>query len=163
MNKKNALSHSYPVYPAILLLFLFFSCTPKTEEHWHSEQVFESASRLVYSNPDSHLKLEFLKLGEGLTAFLFLDGHAFESSQVELVIDAQTWSEISRLRKGQMRLKLSSEMTHRIISALQEGREIGILTGGFQENISPAAFQGAYDRFIRGNTSLISQIKGPIE
>ena len=146
-----------------LLLLLLAGCTSTAPEYWRSDRIVDTSTRLVYSNPNSHLKLEFLKLEDGVTAFLVLDGHAFTESHISYTIEGQTLEETAHLRKGQMRLKLSSETTARLILALQEGKEIAILASGFQEKIPPDAFKKAYSQFIGGYDSIFNAVKGPIE
>lgn len=135
-----------------------------------SQESSFNSSRLVYSDQGSHLHLEFLRMGEEIEAFLFLDQYLFAPSsdnpkftEISFKVEDLEWMELSPLREGRMRLKLSKKCTERLIYALQEGREVAILAGGFQETVLSGTFKDHYNRFFRGSYELLNSFKGPIE
>jgi hypothetical protein len=61
-----------------------------------------------------------------------------------------------------MRLKLSAELTERILSALQKGQQVAIVADAFKETIEPDSFQTAFAKFLKG-TEPLNFIKGPLQ
>jgi hypothetical protein len=128
------------------------------------------SSRLVYSTPASHLKLEFLRIGQELFAYLFIQQHRLatlvtkpDHVEVTLSIDGVTNKHFLPLRKGSMRLPLPKELRDSIILALQDGKEVGILLDGFKQIISPASFQEKYEEFLGGTVDFFQFIIGPLK
>ena len=155
----------------LLLLVLLMGCSNSSSWRYDSipngETTFES-SRLLYSSPTSHLKLELLKLGEGIQASLYLSLHRFTASsshsvKVTLSVDGKEFSEQIAYHEGRMRLSLSKQLTEILLFALQEGKPVAILVDGFQETISPEQFAPCYSKLLNGNTNWLKYIKGPVE
>ncbi|MDE3045827.1 MAG: hypothetical protein KGJ02_04190 [Verrucomicrobiota bacterium] len=129
-----------------------------------------SSSRLLYNDPTSHLKLELLKIGDQLQAFVFLNIHRFRPSpnqmvEVTLSIDDHTFREAAPCREGKMRLLLPPSLTEQLILALQEGKPVGILIDGFQGTISPDQFADFYSKLLNGEGEWMNYIKlkGPFQ
>lgn len=156
-------------YGAFFLVFLL-GCG--TSSSWRYDSIandrsaFESA-RLVYQDPASHVKLEFLKVDDHISAFLFLTHHRFTASQNRLVevtlsIEDQQFKESLPYHEGRMRLALSPELATKLIFALQEGKTVGILVDGFRGTISPDQFDPFYNKLLNGDTDWLKFIKGPL-
>jgi hypothetical protein len=127
------------------------------------------SSRLLYNSPLSHLKLELLKTEKEITGYLFLQQFQFtpepadsHSTEVFFTIGETILKESIYLREGRMRLKLSAELTMRIIFALQEGKQVAIVANELKETINPGSFEKAFAKFLKGSEPL-NFIKGPFE
>ncbi|HEY4255387.1 MAG TPA: hypothetical protein VGM34_03465 [Chlamydiales bacterium] len=128
------------------------------------------SSRLIYSTSSSHLKLEFLRIGKELFAYLFLQQHKFVPSstnpghvELSLTLDGIETKHFLPMRHGSMRLPLPEEIKEKLISALQDGKEVGILLNGFEQTISPSLFQERYKEFVGGTVDFFQFIKGPLK
>lgn len=155
----------------LLLLFLAGCSTTVIPDFWQVDTIAAAdARRLTYDNPSSHMKLEFMNLKGELASFLFLDGHQFSPAkmdstftEVSLVVDGVEYKERVPLREGKMRLKLSKNMTELLTKALQDQRQVVILTGGFKETFTTATFENAYDHMLNGKYRLTESIRGPLQ
>ncbi len=140
---------------------------------WHLDTIatgdpaFDS-SRLHYSTNSSHLKLEMLRIGQEISAFVFLKQHRFTPSALDpasvdiaLLINGETIRELAPSREGRMRLRLSKPLTERLINALQEGKQVDIVLDGFQEKISPDSFAKRYEELTQERWEFMNFIKGP--
>jgi hypothetical protein len=157
----------------LLVLLLLGGCA-SSPDFWHADAIatgnaLYDSSRLIYDSPHSHLKLEFLKTGKDTAAYLFLDQFRFtpqspdsRSTEVTFTIGETVLQESIYLREGRMRLKLSTELTERIIFALQEGKQVAIVANELKETIDPGSFQTAFAKFLKGSEPL-NFIKGPFE
>jgi len=157
----------------LLFLALLGGCA-NAPDPWHLDAIATGnphydSSRLVYNSPLSHLKLEFLKTEKATAAYLFLQQHRFtpaaddpHSAEVFFTLGGMVFKESIHLREGRMRLKLSSEVTERIIFALQEGEQVAIVANGLKETIDPGSFEAAYAKFLKGSAPM-KFIKGPLE
>jgi len=146
-------------------LFLLQACV-SSPNFWQTD-VISTTSRLLYDSPHSSLKLEFLKIGEEISAFLFLDQFRFSptsdhTTELSFSIDGTIFKESIYLRQGRMRLKLSSELMSRLILALQDGKQVTMMTSELVETIEAASFEISYAKFLKGSEPL-NFIKGPFE
>jgi hypothetical protein len=130
--------------------------------YWDSEHV-AGASRLIYDNPQSHLKLELLKLGDEVVGFVYTDQGLFASGEVIVTIDGEEVRESILLRKGGMRARLGGELTGKLINALKNQKEVVIVMSGFKEHVSPDSFEVAFGQFSSGDSWLNQSIRGPLE
>ncbi|HEX2582509.1 MAG TPA: hypothetical protein VHL30_00135 [Chlamydiales bacterium] len=158
---------------AFAFLSFIVSCT-SPPAFWQTDALVTGSpqydsSRLLYDAPLSHLKLEFLKTEKGTSGYLFLDQFRFTlstpdspSMDVFFTIGETLLKESIYLREGRMRLKLSAELTERILSALQKGQQVAIVADAFKETIEPDSFQTAFAKFLKG-TEPLNFIKGPLQ
>jgi hypothetical protein len=158
---------------AFAFLSSIVSCT-SVPDFWQSDALATGSSqydssRLIYDSPLSHLKVEFLKTEKETAAYLFLDQFQFtpsnldsHSTDVFFTIGETLLKESIYLREGRMRLKLSAELTERILLALQEGKQVAIVADAFKETIEPGSFQAAFAKFMKGSEPL-NFIKGPLQ
>lgn len=159
----------------MLLSFVSLSaCTGS--KNWQFDAIstgnstFDSA-RLVYADSKlSPLRLEFVRLESGIEAFLSLARHRLsisskhpESIEAEFIIDQEKYVESLRLLEGRMRLRLSTELTEKLIQALQDGKEIGILIDGFEQKITPVYFSEFFEKLSGAPNPLGNLFKGPFE
>ncbi len=130
------------------------------------------SSRLCYSDPnsDSPLVFEILKVGDQIDSFLNLNQFHWGSDSKNLstikgtfLIGEERFEEEIPLREGRMRLRLSSEMTERMILALHEGKKVSILIDGFEETLDPNQFPRTYEQFLGKKALFQSILKGPFE
>jgi len=157
-----------------ICLFLAAGCS--TSNLWRLDAIsagdaaFDS-TRLRFSNPDSDspVTFEMIKVGDQIESFLNLNqfrwGSEKNGTSVKgtFVIGEERFDEDLPLREGRMRLRLSSEMTERVILALQDGKKVSILIDGFEETLDPQQFARTYGRFL-GKKALFQKIlKGPFE
>jgi len=148
-----------------ILLFGLAACSTTPDTHWRCEHI-ASSSRLIYDNPNSHLKLEFLKLQDGITAFAYTDLNSFspskedpQATELTVKLGDLVVKELVSLRKGNMRMKLGTKLTEQLIYALKDQKEIAILTSRVEHN----SFEKAFSQFSNGTPWLINSIKGPLE
>ncbi len=126
-------------------------------------------ARLRYTSPQNAppLTFELLRMGEEVAAYLSLTRFRFTPTEegllnVRLRIDQQSWDELVPLHEGKMRVRLSPETTQRLILALQEGKEVGILVDDFEETLDPRQFAPSLNQFL-GNGSFLQRIlRGPL-
>jgi hypothetical protein len=148
-----------------LLLAFLWGCTSE-ENHWFTDTITTGnseydSSHLVYDSPLSHLKLKLLKTKAEVAGYLFLEEYQFEESpkdphqtEIFLTINGTEFAELLYVREGRMKLKLPSEITRKIIFALQEGGEIDIMASGLNATILSNSFETAYAKFSKGKESL---------
>ena len=74
--------------------------------------------------------------------------------KAEFRIGEEKIEETLPLLEGNMRLRCSSQLTERLIVALQEGKEVIILVDGFEERLNPAHFLRAYKKLQAKETFL---------
>lgn len=154
-----------------LLMISALGCTSIEQSYWCCDHT-ENAARLVYNHPDSHLKLEFLKLpSETMEVFVFLDQYQFTPSsfdpsltEVSFLVNEQEITESVPLRIGKMKVKLSAQTGRELINGLKNQKKIVMMTEGFKEQLIPDAFEIAYAKFSSGNNhSILHSIKGPLQ
>ena len=116
----------------LLLLLATSSCT--TTGAWRydalgaANEQFDCA-RLVYADPKSAspLRFEMSRIGYEIGAYLNLVQYRLSGDSTILVTlkyGDEIYKEEVPLLEGKMRLRLSSEMTSRLVLALQEGKKV---------------------------------------
>lgn len=128
----------------ISIFFLLSACT-SAPSSWVLHSIAEGDppfSRLRYLSSAAHpaLSFELLKISDELTAFVHLTRFRFTDKQqvkISLTINGTAYEEQVAVHEGAMRLRLGVEMTKRLIQALQDGLEVGILVDGFEETLTP--------------------------
>jgi len=137
---------------------------------WHLDSIatgdrhFDSG-KLVYAEPSSHLKLEFLRTEAGVAGFLYLQQHRFRDvphTELLLTINGEQTKHLLPVRSGRMRITLTPELTRTLISALQQGSEPVILIDGFELTVSPALFAEKYAGLSDGTLDLLNFVTGSI-
>lgn len=160
----------------IALGFLLGSCTAGSP-YWQLDTIaagdaaFDSARlRAIQPDSPSPLTFEFLKIQDQIEAFLSLTQFHFplemaDPSTVKIIfsIENESFTEIAPLLEGKMRLRLSSKTTSRVTQALQEGKKVAILLGGFEKILYPEQFSHIYPVFRGQKTMLQNFIKGPLQ
>ncbi len=149
---------------------LCYSCTSSTPDPFWECQHVSNDSRLIYSNPDNHLKLQFLKVNGEIASLIYIDQHRFTPSELNpnlteliLTIDGVETKEYVPIRLGSMRIKLSSELSLKLINGLKNQKEVAIMTSGFKEQFPTQTFEKEYGQFSKGGSWLLQSIKGPLE
>lgn len=92
-----------------------------------------------------------MKVGDQIEAFIHLTRFRFISSEelkILFTISGETFEDSVPVNEGAMRVHLSRETTGRLIQALQEGKEVAILVGGFEETLDPNQFSGSFAKFL---------------
>lgn len=148
------------------LILIFCGCTAASPWVFESiltgEKTFDAA-RLVYSDHDSPLRFEIVRLETGIEAFLSLTKYKFsdpENIKIEFNIHEEKIIEILPLLEGNMRIRFSSELTMRLIRALQEGKEIAILVDGFEQHLDPGYFVKQYEQLSSQSATFRNPFKG---
>lgn len=122
--------------------------------------------RYVSLTQDTPLSFELLRSGDLFDSYLNLHQFTWRPSQVVSVVfqmGDQEMTEELPLLQGKMRLKISPELTEKIILTLQQGQKVGILADGFEMTLEPDMFARTYNRFL-GKRALFQNIfKGPME
>lgn len=88
-----------------------------------------------------------VKCEDKIEAFLSLNRFRFTSNpvSVRILIEGETFIEEAPVHEGAMRLKLSEKATEKLIQALQNGLEVGILVDGFEERLNPSQFPAKFN------------------
>ena len=127
-------------------------------------------SRLIYKNPDNHLKLQFFKTNGEVVSLIYIDQHRFipsesNSNLIELLvsIDGEEIKQLVPIRQGSMRIKLGAELSSKLINGLKNQKEVAIMVSGFKEQFSSQTFEKEYSQFSKGGSWLLQSIKGPLE
>ncbi len=125
-------------------LFLLTACNAPTS--WVTSSIatgntaFDS-TRLQFISSEAHppLTFEMIQFADHTEAYIYLNRFRFSSNPIpiQVTIEEEVYLEEVFIHEGAMRLKLSSELTKRIILALQDGKEVGILIDGFEEKLTP--------------------------
>lgn len=151
--------------------FIFLSCflagctaaSPwKLETISTGNRSFDSA-RLSYSDNDSPLRFEIVRMETNIEAFLNLKKYKFTPSdkvKIEFYIDGEKTTETVPFLEGKMRLRLPQETTKRVIEALQEGMEVVIMVDGFEEHIYPELFKKQYEKLAGESALFRNPFKG---
>ena len=66
------------------------------------------------------------------------------------------------VNEGAMRVRLSLEITERLIQALQDGQEVSILIDGFEEKLDPTQFASSFAKFVGKGHFFQNFFKGPL-
>lgn len=161
------------MYRFFVLLLLSGCLSPSS---WYIDAIaagdldFDSA-RLCYLEQErtTPLNFELLRIGQEVLAYLSLSQFRFQPTsalcseiEAKFQIREKTFYETLPVLEGKMRLRLSSEMTERVIHALQEGQEIVILIDGFEKRLKAESFSKMYDKWVGSAAFLNNPIKGPI-
>jgi hypothetical protein len=134
------------------LLFLLLSgCAAPTLWQLDSivtgERAFDS-KRLICSDPIlSPLQFEVVATEAGTIGFLSLAKYRLTSAshlEAQFSIDGDKWTEELPILEGRMRLKLPTNLTCRLIEALQSGKKVDILLDGFEQRLDPERFAELY-------------------
>ena len=134
------------------------------------EKNFDSA-RLRYQDPSlSPLRFEIGRTGDRLKAFLSLSRSKFNPSQekndfvkVIFTFDQELKEEWIPLSQGNMKLRLSPEITEAIIETLQKGEKVGILVDSFEWTLSSENFPKFYEKLVSSSIFFENPIKGPLQ
>jgi hypothetical protein len=148
----------------------FYSNPWKCDEMATGSSLF-SSSRLRYIPADNNspLHFEMLRIGNQTEAFLSLsqfklvsDSDLYPSVMAHFKLEDEEFKEALPLLEGGMKLKIPPDTLERLTLALQEGKKVSILVGGFEEILDPDQFAKNFDRF-RGQGSFIEHIlRGPL-
>lgn len=127
------------------LFFAFLGCSHSSSWVVNSitsgDLAFDfTRARFLSQTAHPILTFEIVRGKEESEAFISLNRFRFQKDPVlvELTIGDETFSEEIHVHEGLMRLKLPSELTNRLIQALQMGKEVAILVDGFTEKLTPA-------------------------
>lgn len=134
-----------------LLLFFLTACA--SPSLWQLDSV-PLYTRLLYHDPTSPspLRFELIQHGEEITAYLNLTQHrlsACPSLPLKLLIRDEVYEEEHPLLEGRMRLRLSSQLTNKLIEALQNGTSVTLSLDGFEETLRSESFTGFYQQLMR--------------
>lgn len=144
----------------------FSACTAQSSWEINTistgDTVFDS-SRLRFCFSNSPLSIEFVKFADHTDIFLNLSYFRFSQSllPISFIIEENLLEEPVSVYEGRMRIKISEQMSNRLIQALQIGKKIDILVDGFHERLDPDQFPAAYSRFLEGRQ--MNFLRGPIE
>lgn len=127
------------------LCIIFTSCSAPSS--WIVDSIAAGDfSRLRFVSVQAHppLIFEMVKYEEHIEAFLSLNRFRFTSNpvQVQFTINGKSFTEETPVHEGAMRIKLSEAAAERVIQALQNGLEVGILVDGFEEHLTPTDIKG---------------------
>ncbi len=102
------------------------------------------ASRIRFISSQAHppFIFEIIEFANEPRAFISLTRFRFTENPVgvTLIIEGNSFEERAPVYEGAMRIKLSVEMTQRLVQALQDGHEVAILVDGFEERLDPSQF-----------------------
>lgn len=108
-----------------------------------------------------------MRLGEEIEGFILLSRQRFTPPsqnppviEAEFLIKDKSIKALLPLRSGLMRLRLPSDLTDKLIQALQEGSKIDILLDGFEQEINPTGFDELYQKFNGSADRIANYIKG---
>lgn len=151
---------------------LFFSTACTAPSLWRFESIsasvpaFDSARLSYRSSPgDSPLYFEMIRIGQTIEAFLLLRQYSFSSQALltRYTLGDVVVEETAPSFEGKMKLRISPEMTHRIIETLQGGQKVSILVDGFEETLFPDHFAKSYKQ-LEGETFFWQTLfKGPMQ
>lgn len=125
-------------------------------------------ARLQYLDPrsSSPLRFELSRIGYEIGAYLNLVQYRLSphsSILVQLKYGDETYEEKIPVLEGKMRLRLSQEMTERLVAALQEGKQVKIAADGFEETLQSESFNPLYQRLVKNSQFLQNILKGSTE
>lgn len=92
-----------------------------------------------------------VKTADQIAAFINLNRFRFTEKgeiKISLTINNEIYEELTPVHEGAMRVRMGAEMTKRLIQALQEGNEVGILIDGFEETLNPNQFSLFFSQFL---------------
>lgn len=140
-------------YKALLISAAICSCT--TSQNWTCETLPGAidSSRLTYISKEPHnpLRFEMLKIGKEVEVFISLERFHFISNNkvtVEFKIGEESFEDLVAVHEGRMRIRLHSEISEKIIQALQDGQEVVIVVDGFEETLDAIQFSSFYSQFL---------------
>ena len=150
----------------LLLFALLTGCTAsnpwKLETISTGDRSFDSA-RLTYSDNDSPLRFEIVRMEANIEAFLNLKKYKFTPSdkvKIEFTIDGEKTIETVPFLEGKMRLRFPQETALKVIEALQEGQEVVIMVDGFEQRIYPELFKKQYEKLAGESAAFRNPFKG---
>ena len=154
-----------------VLAFLVLGC--EAANQWKVDGIsagdaaFDSTRlRFADRHRDTPLAFELFRTGDELQAYLNLHQFSWDaSSKVPVVFhfgDEEKTIELPLLAGG-MRLKISSEVTEKIIQTLHEGEKVSIIADGFEMTLEPEYFSRNFDRFLGKRALFQNLIKGPVQ
>lgn len=156
-----------------LLFSLFFLAGCASHTSWKYDTLAKESdsigsARLLYSDPksSSSIRFEMTRIGYQTTAYLNLIQHRLSQDSkvaVSLYYENEIYEEEVPVLEGKMRLRLSQEMTERLIQALREGKQVKITADGFQETLQSESFNPLYQRLVKNGSFLQNILKGPLE
>lgn len=150
----------------LLLFIILTGCTAsnpwKFETISTGDRSFDS-SRLIYSDNDSPLRFEIVRMESHIETFLNLKKYKFTPSdkvKIEFNIDGKKTVETVPFLEGKMRLRFPQETATKLIEALQEGKEVVIIVDGFEQHIHPDRFKKQYEKLTGESAVFRNPLKG---
>jgi hypothetical protein len=141
----------------LALIFLFGTillggCTAaspwKLESISTGEQAFDSA-RLIYSEKESPLRFEIVRLDDAIQTFINLTKYKFATTdkvKIVISIDGEKIEGSVPVLEGRMRLRFPQDITEKLLYALQVGKKVAIIVDGFEERLNPESFETQYKK-----------------
>lgn len=154
------------------LILTLFVCGCTTTNNWSMDGIATGNSsfdskRLRYHSTQAYppLQFEIVRMGEQIEAFLSLTHFRLSEDNVKIIftVEDQTFEDLVAVHEGRMRVRLSTEVTQKIIQALQDGKKVAILLDGFEETLDPTQFSSSFSKFANEGSFFQNLFKGPLE
>lgn len=110
--------------------------------------------------------IELMQVNGDIETFVSLSKFQFSSKgqvKVSLSVGEDEFEEDVPVNEGRMRLRLSSEMTGKLIQGLQDGEKVVMIVDGFEEIFDTAQFSSTFAKLKGEGSFFKGLLKGPME
>ena len=150
-----------------IIFFLLLSCSISTR--WHVTQTNlgkQQSSHLFYNleNPYLGVQLEFLRIGEEISGYLYVKSRGinkeqFRSIPLEIAIENENWKGMVLVYEGGQKFKLDDETTQLILKGLLKEKTVSIRFSRYTQEINGDHFTKKYQEWMRDSVSWSSFLK----
>jgi hypothetical protein len=124
-----------------------------------------NSSRLRYLSTQAHppILFEMIKIEDQIESFISLTRFKFNSTdkiKIIFYVSEESFEDYVPVHEGAMRVRLTHNITEKLIQALQDGRKIAILVDGFEETLDPEQFSSSFSKFVGEGHFFQNLLKG---